>query len=126
MSELHVVNFVDYHQERSQRPRNFDQFQDMVCSSKKYAGQTKGIWEIVRSDRDGHVLERLWNMNVVTDAGAIAILKRGCNSAGATLPGLFNQIAMTNGSGPTTLTAALTNGQAGVTSLADRDRAGVG
>lgn len=118
MSELLTVNFTDYHRERSQRPRNFDQFQAMVCSSKQYQGKTKGIWEIVRSDRDGRVLERLWNMNVVTDAGAIALLKRGCNSAGATLPNLFNQIAMTNGSGPTTLTTALTNGQSGVTSLA--------
>lgn len=118
MAELQIVNFAPYHQERSQRPRNFDQFQQMVCADPAYAGKTKGIWEIIRSDRDGNVLERLWNMNVVTDAGAISLLKRGCNSAGATLPNLFNQIAMTNGSGSTTLTTALTNGQTNITSLA--------
>lgn len=118
MSEILIVNHPAYHRERSQRPRNFDQFQQMVCASKEHAGITKGIWEIIQSDRDGRVLQRLWNMNVVTDAGAISLLKRGCNSAGATLPNLFNQIAMTNGSGSTTLTTALTNGQAGIVSLA--------
>ncbi|MGH2505944.1 MAG: hypothetical protein ACRDHZ_00765, partial [Ktedonobacteraceae bacterium] len=118
MTELLTVNYAPWHHVRSQQPRNFAQFQDMICADKAYEGKTKGIWEIVRSDRDGNVLERLFNMNAVTDAGAIALLERGCNSASATLPGLFNQIAMTNGSGSTTLTTALTNGQTAITSLA--------
>ncbi|MGH2478188.1 MAG: hypothetical protein ACRDHW_00815 [Ktedonobacteraceae bacterium] len=116
--ECLTVNFKPWHHARSQRPRNFEQFTEMVCADDQYGGRTKGIWEIIQSDRDGNVLERLWNLNVVTDAGAISLLKRGCNSAGATLPNLFNQIAMTNGSGSTTLTTALTNGQTGITSLA--------
>lgn len=118
MGELLLVNHPAYYRERSQRPRTFGQFCDLVGASMEHAGKTKGIWEIVRSDRDGKILERIWNMNVVTDQGAISLLERGCNSSSATLPGLFNQIAMTNGSGPTTLTTALTNGQTGITSLA--------
>lgn len=115
MGEILLVNSPDYWK-TPVKPRGFREFCEMVPG--REGGGIKGIWEIALSDREGRILERIWNFNVVTDAGAISLLKRGCNSSSAVLPGLFNQIAMTNGSGPTTLTTGLTNGQTGITSLA--------
>lgn len=115
MGEILRVNYPDYWRSRV-KPRGFLEFAEMI--PERSGPGIKGIWEIARADRDGRVLERLWNTNVITDQGAISMLERGCNSSSATLPNLFNQIAMTNGSGSTTLTTALTNGQTGITSLA--------
>lgn len=119
MDELLVVNFKPYHKERSQKPRTFDQFCEMVCADKKYRGQTKGIWELLQiNPKTRDILKRVWNMNVVTDQGANYLLQRGVNSSSATLPGLFNNLLITNNSGSTTLTTALTANATGVTSLA--------
>jgi hypothetical protein len=108
-----IVNYPPWHHARSQKPRSFEQFVDMVCASEKYAGKIKGIWELIQTDmHTGEIVKRLWNMNVVTDSGADKILKRAINSASATLPNLFNQMAITDNSGSTTLQAALTSGNA--------------
>jgi hypothetical protein len=115
MAELHIVNYPLYHH-CSVKPRNFDDFCDMISGDGK---GIKGIWEWVQWDgKSGLVLARIWNVNVVTDSGADKILKRAINSASATLPNLFNQVAITDNSGSTSLTTALSNGQTGITSLA--------
>jgi len=115
----HLVNFLEYHKTRSQKPRNFEQFCDMVSASKdtRYAGKIKGIWEWRQWDpKTGETRKREWNMNVVTDDGAIEILKCAINNA---VPAaVFNNIYINNNSGSTTLTTALTNGQTAVVSLA--------
>lgn len=112
-----TVNFAPYHKARSQKPRDFDQFCNMVCASRKYKGKPKGIWEFVQTDaKTGKVIHRQWNMNVVTDNGAINILASAIANASNANP--WNNILITNNSGSTTLTTALTNGQTAVTSLA--------
>lgn len=115
MSELHTVNYPLYHK-TPVKPRGFDDFCDMVASDGR---GIKGIWEWVQwNPKTGLIVARIWNVNVVTDSGADKILKRAINSASATLPNLFNQVAITDNAGDTSLTTALTNGQTGITSLA--------
>lgn len=117
MSEILIVNHPAYHRERSQKPRNFEQFQDMVCASPEHAGKIKGIWELLQTDpKTGHVKKRLWAMNVVTDNGAVNILASAIANASNANP--WNNILITNNSGSTTLTTALTANATGVTSLA--------
>jgi hypothetical protein len=113
----HMVNFAEYYQERSQRPRTFEQFVELVKASRQYRGQTKGIWELVQFDPKRYnpesgagIITRVWNMNALTDNGANQLLQRGCNSSAATLPALFNNLLITNNSGSTTLTSALVSG----------------
>lgn len=114
MSELLIVNYPLYHK-TPVKPRNFEQFCDMY----ETGGRITGLWELVQWDpKTGTPKVRLWTKNVVTDQGAVNILQRAINSSGATLPNLFNNLLITNNSGSTTLTTALTNGQTGVTSLA--------
>lgn len=117
MSEIVVVNHPAYHRERSQRPRNFGQFVQMVCAAPEHAGKIKGIWEFVQSDpKTGRVKQRLWNMNAVTDNGAVNILASAIANASNANP--WNNILITNNSGSTTLTTALTANATNVTSLA--------
>lgn len=119
MRELLIVNYEPFHRERSQRPRNFEQFQDMVCADKKYTGKIKGIWELIQfNPKTREIIQRIWNMNAVTDQGANSMLQRAVNSSGATLPNLFNNLLITNNSGSTTLTAQIPSGTTGITSLA--------
>src|SRR5712692_6643310 len=99
MSERHIINYPMYHK-TPVKPRGFLEFCDMVADDPKSG--IKGIWEWVQwNPKTGLVVARQWNVNVVTDHGAIQILSRAINSASATLPALFNQVAITNDSGST-------------------------
>lgn len=68
------------------------------------------------TDRVRRLRMRTFCKNIISDTGATAMLKNAWNSAGSAVS-IFNQLAITPGSGSTTLTVALTNGQTGVTSL---------
>jgi hypothetical protein len=117
MAEILVVNHPAYHRERSQRPRNFAQFVDLVCASPEDKGKIKGIWEFVQSDpKTGRPKKRLWVMNTVTDNGAVNILASAIANASNANP--WNNILITNNSGSTTLTTALAANAPGVTTLA--------
>ncbi len=119
MAEILIVNHPAYYRQRSQRPRRFEQFVDLVKASREHRGKTKGIWELVQFDpKTQEIRQRLWNMNAITDNGAFQLLERGCNSSSASLPNLFNNLLITNNSGSTTLTSALTANATGITSLA--------
>lgn len=97
------------------KPRGFLELCDMVETQ----GRITGIWELVQWDpKTGEIRKRVVNKNVVTDNGAINILQRAINSSSATLPNLFNNLLITNNSGSTTLTSALTANATNVTSLA--------
>src|SRR5260221_137028 len=112
----HLVNFLEYHKTRSQKPRNFEQFCDMVSASKdtRYAGKIKGIWEWRQWDpKTGETRKREWNMNVVTDNGAINILASAIAAASNANP--WNDLLITNNSGSTTLSVA--SGTVATTSL---------
>lgn len=114
-----TVNHPAYYREQSQRPRSYEQFVEMVKASREDAGKTKGIWELVQiNPKTGRAKKRLWTMNVITDNGAYQGLQRMCNSSGATLPNLFNNLLLTNNSGSTTLTTALAANATAQTSLA--------
>lgn len=112
MQETHLVNSRDYWK-TSVKPRGFQEFCDMIPSD----GRIKGIWEWKQwNPKTGEVSKREWLTNVVTDHGAVNILASAI--ANAVPSAVFNNILITNNSGSTTLTTALTNGQTGVTSLA--------
>ena len=64
----------------------------------------------------GLLRSQLWAKNVLTDNGATSMIKNLYNNAGAAVA-VMNQIAIDTNAGSTSLTTALTNGQAGVTSL---------
>ncbi len=114
MAEIHLINDPNYWKSPL-KPRGYKEWVDMYEGN----GQIVGLWELVQwNPRTGEVVQRVFNKNVVTDQGAVNILQRAINSSGATLPALFNNLAITNNSGSSTLTTALTNGQTGVTSLA--------
>lgn len=114
MSELLLVNYADYWKS-AVKPRGFSEFCDMVETD----GRLTGIWEMMQTDvRTGRIVQRIWNKNVITDQGAISLLERACNSSGATLPNLFNNLLITNNSGSTTLTTALAANATAITSLA--------
>lgn len=114
-----TVNHPAYHRTRSQRPRTFEQFVAMVKKSKEDRGKPKGIWELVQyNPRTGQIVQRLWNMNVITDQGANSMLQRTMNSAAASPPAIFNNILLTNNAGSSTLTSALAANATAVTSLA--------
>ena len=109
-----IVNDPLYHK-TPVKPQNFAEWCDMFDTQ----GKITGLWSLKQVDGiTGRVIKELWNKNVITDQGAINILERAINSAAATLPGLFNNLLITNNSGSTTLTTALTSGQTAITSLA--------
>jgi hypothetical protein len=111
MEEL-LVNLPDYWR-TPVKPRGFAEFCDMV----ETGGKITGIWELASVDpKTGQVKQRTWNHNAVTDHGAVNILASAI--ASASNASQWNDILITNNSGSTTLTTALTNGQVGVTSLA--------
>lgn len=112
MSELLLVNHPDYWRS-SVKPRGFAAFCEMVDTQ----GKITGIWEWKQwNPKTGEVLKREWTKNVVTDHGAVNIL--GSAMANASNASQWNNILLTNNSGSTTLTTALTNGETAVTSLA--------
>src|SRR6266487_4478560 len=112
MTEQLLVALPEYWRS-SVKPRNFLDFCDMIDTQ----GKITGIWEWRQwNPRTGETVKREWNKNTVTDDGAIEIFKCAINNA---VPAaVFNNIYINNNSGSTTLTTALTNGQAGITSLA--------
>jgi hypothetical protein len=111
MQEL--INIPEYWKTTSVRPRGFAELCDMVETN----GRITGIWCWEQWDpKTGEVTKREITRNTVTDHGAVNIL--ACAIANATPSSVFNNILITNNSGSTTLTTALTNGQTGVTSLA--------
>jgi len=80
-------------------------------------GRITGLWRFAETDaHTGEIRKELWNKNVVTDNGAVNILASAIANASNANP--WNDILITNNSGSTTLTTALTIGQAGVTALA--------
>lgn len=108
---IHLINFPEYHATHSQRPRNFEQFCEMVCASKdpKFTGKIKGIWQWEQWDpKTGEVKKREWNCNVVTDNGAINILASAIANASNANP--WNNIYINNNSGSTTLSSTLSTG----------------
>ena len=114
MGRILTVNDPLYHKTPI-KPQNFLDWAEMVETH----GRITGLWSLKQVDGiTGRVIKEIWNKNVVTDQGAVNILQRAINSSGATLPNLFNNLLITNNSGSTTLTTALSNGQTGITSLA--------
>lgn len=113
--EEHLINIPDYWKHKnSVVPRGFKELCDMVQPRR---GEPVGIWEIVQWDpKTGKARKRDWNLNVVTDNGAIQILTAAINNAVPSA--VFNNLYINNNSGSSTLTTALTNGQTGITSLA--------
>ncbi|MBE3561945.1 MAG: hypothetical protein IMW89_22390 [Ktedonobacteraceae bacterium] len=112
MTEL-LVNLPDYYR-APVKPRGFAEFCDMV----ETGGRITGIWELAEQDaRTGRITKRVWNKNVITDSGAIQILKRAINSSSASLPGIFNNLLITNNSGSTTLTSAIAASTTNITSI---------
>lgn len=113
MSRELIVNYVPYHRLTSVKPQNFDDFVDMY----ETGGKITGLWCLKQwNPKTGEVVKELWNSNVVTDHGAVNILASAIASASNSSQ--WNNILITNNSGSTTLTTALTNGQTSVTSLA--------
>src|SRR5579859_1413249 len=113
MSRELIVNYVPYHRLTSVKPQNFDDFCDMYETQ----GKITGLWCLKQwNPKTGEVVKELWNSNVVTDHGAVNILASAI--ANASNASQWNNILITNNSGSTTLTTALTNGQTAVTSLA--------
>lgn len=114
MSRLLIVNDPLYHK-TPVKPQNFLEWADMFDTQ----GKITGLWSLKQVDViTNRVIKEIWNKNTITDQGAINILERAINSSAATLPNLFNNLLITNNSGSSTLTTALTSGQTGVTSLA--------
>jgi hypothetical protein len=114
MSELFLVNDPNYWK-NPVKPRGFIEWAEMYEGN----GQIVGLWELIQFDpRTGKVNKRIFNKNVITDQGANYMLQRALNSSSASLPNLFNNVLITNNSGSTTLTTALTNGVSSGTSLA--------
>lgn len=112
MAEQFLVNYPDYWKS-SMKPRGFSEFCDMIDTQ----GKITGIWEWKQwNPKTGEVVKREWNKNTITDHGAVNILASAI--ANASNANQWNNILITNNSGSTTLTTALTNGQTGVTSLA--------
>jgi len=113
MQETHLINSRDYWKTGSVKPRGFQEFCDMIPSD----GRIKGIWEWKQwNPKTGEVSKREWNFNTITDHGAVNILASAIASASNSSQ--WNNILITNNSGSTTLTTALTNGQTAITSLA--------
>lgn len=111
MQEL--INIPEYWRNTQVRPRGFAELCDMVETH----GKITGIWCWEQWDpKTGEVRKREITRNVVTDHGAVNILASAIASASNSSQ--WNDILITNNSGSTTLTTALTNGQTGVTSLA--------
>lgn len=111
MEEL--INIADYWRCSSVRPRGYQELVDMIDTQ----GKITGIWMWEQWDpKTGEVTKREITKNVVTDDGAIELFK--CAITNAVPAAVFNNLYINNNSGSTTLTTALTNGQAGVTSLA--------
>lgn len=80
-------------------------------------GRITGIWEWKQwNPKTGEVTKREISKNVITDHGAVNILASAIASASNSSQ--WNDILITNNSGSTTLTTALTNGQTSVVSLA--------
>jgi len=111
--EEFLVNHPDYWRSFV-KPRGFSEFTEMVGAP---PGKIIGLceWKIF-DPKTGRVKKREWLSNVVTDHGAVNILASAI--AAASNSSQWNNILITNNSGSTTLTTALTNGQSGVTSLA--------
>lgn len=113
MSEILLINDPNYFS-YPVKPRGYEEWVAMY----EHNGQIHGLWELVQfNPRTGEIYKRILNKNVITDNGAIQLLERGCNSSSATLPNLFNNLLITNNSGSTTLTSALTANATGITSI---------
>jgi hypothetical protein len=112
MARKLLVTLPDYYR-CPVKPLDFFSFCDMFDAT---LGPL-GLWCLKVSDRlTGEVLQEIWTKNIVTDNGALAMLKNTWNSAGGAI-GIFNQIALAANAGSTTLTSALAANTANVTSL---------
>src|SRR6266576_2948675 len=112
MSKLIVADPLYY--KTAVKPLNFEAWAEMYEPT---GPDPLGLWEVKLTDRfTGKILQRIWARNVITDNGATAALKNTWNNAGSAVA-IFNQIAISKDSGSTTLTSALTSGNA-VTTLA--------
>ena len=113
MSRELIVNYVPYHRLTSVKPQNFDDFVDMYETE----GKNTGLWCLKQwNPKTGEVVKEIWNKNTITDHGAVNILASAIASASNSSQ--WNNLLITNNSGSTTLTTALTNGQTAVVSLA--------
>lgn len=111
MTERFLVSSPDYWRSPV-KPRGFAEFCDMV----ETRGRPVGLWELIQWDpKTGEIQTRVWNTNVITDNGAVNILASAIANASNANP--WNNILITNNSGSTTLTSALTANATNVTSL---------
>ena len=113
MSDILEVTLPEYWALTGVRPRGFAEFCDMFEATKG----PLGLWEFVLRDEKTGDTKRIWTKNIVTDNGALGMLKNTWNNAGSVVA-IFNQIAIDANVGSSTLTTALTNGQTGIVSLA--------
>ena len=114
MAIQELINIPEYWEQRRVRPRGYVDLCEMIEPKR---GEPVGIWMWEQWDpRTGRVKRREITKNVITDNGAIQLFK--CGITNAVPAAVFNNILITNNSGSSTLTTALTNGQTGVTSLA--------
>jgi len=112
MEELLVTLPEYYH--CAVKPRGFAEF----CTMFEAEGKPLALWELKLFDtHTGDVLRRIWTRNIVTDNGAVAMLKNTYNNAGSAVS-IFNQLALSQDSGSTTLTSALPANQTATTTLA--------
>ncbi len=110
-----LVAIPEYHRSLG-KPRGFQELADMIDWTRP-DWRGAAIWEMIRRDeKTGRELARLWAKNVVTDTGALAMLKNVWNNAAGAV-GIFNQIAIDTNAGSTTLTTALAANATGVTSI---------
>lgn len=110
---IELINIPEYWKNTQVRPRGFAELCDMVETH----GKITGIWCWEQwNPKTGEVVKREITKNVVTDHGAVNILASAlANTSNANQ---WNDILITNNSGSSTLTTALTNGQTSVISLA--------
>jgi len=105
MSELFFVNDPNYWA-CPVKPRGYLAWTEMYEGT----GGAAGLWEVIQfNPRTREIVQRIWNPQIVTDQGANYMLQRAFNSSSASLPALFNNLLITNNSGSTTLTTALTS-----------------
>jgi hypothetical protein len=98
-TETLIVNLAEYHK-NPVKPRGFNEFLEM------YSGPHKCWWELTNFDKlTGRVKQRIWTPNVITDNGAISMLKNTWNSSGSAV-NIFNHVVVSPNGCSTKLTAA--------------------
>lgn len=113
MARQLLVTLPEYYQSKV-KPQNFADWCDMYDA----VNGPLGLWCIKVSNRKtNEVTKEIWAKNVVTDNGAIAMLKNNWNNAAGAVA-IFNQIALAANAGSTTLTTALAANATGVVSIA--------